>query len=111
MNRILYLVLCVPLCVVPIVLALLAEYMGWPVNDAAAAAIGLLLIPILTYPAGVVGTVFFLIVTLTGLTTLTEGMVLAAPVFVGAGYLQWYVILPKVYRRKDRGSDSASIFS
>jgi len=111
MNRILYLALCALVCVAPIVLVLLAVGMGWPVNEGVAAGIALLLIPILTYPAGVVGTVFFLIVTLTGLTTLTEGMALAAPIFAGTGYLQWYVILPGVYGRKDRDSDSASIFS
>ena len=109
MNRMLYLVLCALVCVAPIVVVAIG--MGWPLDDAAAAGIALWLIPILTYPAGAIGTVFFLIVTLTGLTTLTEGMALAAPIFAVAGYLQWYVILPKVYGRKDRGSNPASIFS
>jgi len=109
MNRILYLALCALVCVAPIVVVAIG--MGWPVTDGMAAGIALLLIPILTYPAGVVGTVFFLIVSLTGITTLTEGMALAAPIFAGAGYLQWYVILPKVYSRKDRGSKSAAISS
>src|SRR5262249_2969524 len=105
MNRILYLALCALVCVAPIVVV--AVGMGWPLDDATAAGIALLLIPILTYPAGVVGTVFLLIVSLTGLTTLTEATALATPIFAGAGYLQWYVILPKVYGRKDRGSESA----
>ena len=111
MNRILYLALCALVCVAPIVVVVVAIGMGWPVTDGMAAGIALLLIPILTYPAGVVGTVFFLIMSLTGLTTLTEAMALAAPIFAGAGYLQWYVILPKVYGRKDRGSKSAAISS
>jgi len=101
MKRILYLVLCVLACVTPLPVAVFFDNL---LNDVAVASLGLLVVQVLTYPAGAVGTVLWLVLVLTGLTTPTEGIALLAPVFAGAGYVQWWVMLPKIYGRNRGGS-------
>jgi len=109
MKRMLYLVLCVLVCVTPLALVVLFLGMRWPLDDDTLfAAIALLLISVLTYPAGVIGTVFCLGMIWSGLVTPTETIALSAPIFAGAGYLQWYVILPKVYGR-NRGAGESQV--
>src|SRR5215471_7291355 len=102
MNRILYLALCALVCVAPIVVVAIG--MGWPVTDGMAAGIPLLLIPILTYPAGVVCTVFFLIVSFAAHTPLIHGMPLAPPFCPDDAHLPGYVIVKKGNVHKQHGS-------
>src|SRR5262249_4503440 len=102
MNRILYLVLCVLACVTPLPVAVFFDNL---LNDVAVASLGLLVVQVLTYPAGAVGTVLWLVLVLTGLTTPTEGSALLAPVFAGAGSVQGGGWLPRGYGR-DRGGSA-----
>ena len=74
-------------------------------EDIIAAGLGSVVASILTYPAGVIGTAFSYATVYFGLLTPTEAVLFAAPLYIGAGYLQWYVLIPKC---KDRVKNSQS---
>jgi len=38
-----------------------------------------------------------------GITTASEGLVIAIPIYAALGYLQWFRILPWAYRAKSQG--------
>jgi hypothetical protein len=63
------------------------------------AAAGNLALSVLTYPAGIVGTIAFFALIFVGLATPTEAVLCAAPLYIGAGYFQWYVLIPKHFLR------------
>jgi len=58
------------------------------------ALLGTWVASILTYPAGVIATVISYIPVYLGVVTATEAVLLAAPLYIAAGYLQWYVLVP-----------------
>jgi len=100
LHRRTYVILCVLACVTP--LALDFTQLPFGVSSSAAfadgtlwAAVGNLVVSVLTYPAGVVGTIAFYVLIFTGLATPTEAVLCAAPLYIGAGYFQWYVLIPK----------------
>lgn len=55
---------------------------------------------LLTYPAGAIGLAVSLPLIFTGIATITEGNLLAAPVVALAGYLQWFVVFPRLAMRR-----------
>ncbi|SRR6266849_10504895 len=98
-----YIVLCVLACVTPIALVFVqfASYVSpWIASgdDLLFAALGNFAASVLTYPAGVVGTIAFYVLIYVGLLTPTEAVLFAAPLYIGAGYFQWYVLIPKYFR-------------
>ncbi len=94
-----YIVLCALACVTPFALDFVLFASGsWPSGDVLFAALGNLAASILTYPAGVVGTIAFYALVYVGLQTPTEAVLSAAPLYIGAGYFQWYVRIPKHFR-------------
>jgi hypothetical protein len=60
---------------------------------------GALLIAFLTYPAGIVGTLFGMALAYPGIATPAEALFLGAPLYAVAGMVQWYVVLPRVFGR------------
>jgi hypothetical protein len=68
-------------------------------------ALGSMLIAVLTYPAGIVGTLCGMALIYHGLATQAETLALFAPVYAMAGVIQWYVIFPKVFGRPPNGTE------
>ena len=112
LSRWTYVVLCVLACVTPIVLAFVQVGLGLltPVaahDDLLFALAGSFMAIVLTYPAGVVGTFVSWVTMYFGFLTPTESVLLAAPVYLGAGYLQWYVLIPKYFRLRPNSTLNA----
>jgi hypothetical protein len=68
-------------------------------------ALGSLLIAVLTYPAGIVGTLCCFVLIYHGLATQAEVLALFAPVYAMAGVIQWYVVFPKIFSRPRNGTE------
>lgn len=66
---------------------------------------GLLALAVLTFPAGFVPVLLWWLLVWSGIATPSEGVAAVMPVFIAAGYLQWFVWIPKFVRR---GSKAAS---
>ncbi len=64
-------------------------------------AVGVLLLSMLTYPAGIIGTLCGMPLIFMGLVTPAEALAISAPVYAISGTLQWYVILPRVFARRE----------
>jgi hypothetical protein len=60
---------------------------------------GSLLIAFLTYPAGIVGTLFGMALANSGIATPAEALFVGAPLYAVAGVVQWYVVLPRMFGR------------
>lgn len=73
----------------------LPQETGFPVLLAFQAAISAL-----TYPLGIFGTLVGSGLIFSGIVTPLEAILLCTPVFAILGYLQWFWLLPKVYRAK-----------
>jgi len=100
LRRWTYIILCLLACVAPLALVFAQLPSGLPssaasVDDTVWAAVGNLVVSVLTYPAGVVGTIAFYVLIFAGLATPSEAVLCAAPLYIGAGYFQWYVLIPK----------------
>jgi hypothetical protein len=98
-----YLVYCAWACVGPIALVLFRIAFGAPASipaqeDMTFALLGTLMAGLFTYPTGVVGTMVSAALVYWGLVTPTESVLLATPFYIGAGYLQWYVLIPRYFR-------------
>ena len=106
MSRSLYLIVCVITCSSPITFLILAFALGYTPalsseEDLIFAMLGTFSISLLTYPAGAIGTLFAYYITIYhGLLLPSETVIVAAPLYIGAGYWQWYVLLPKYYARQ-----------
>ncbi len=106
MSRRLYLIVCVITCSLPITAVVLAFALGYAPSmsyeeDMTFAMLGNFLISLLTYPAGAIGTLFAYCIPLYhDLLLPSEAVIVAAPLYIGAGYWQWYVLLPKYYARQ-----------
>jgi hypothetical protein len=59
-----------------------------------------ILLPVLTFPLGVLGALCTLPLIFYGITTPAEAHMIAAPVYVLAGWAQWYVVLPKLFGQR-----------
>jgi hypothetical protein len=94
-----YVAFCALACVAPMAMVLLRYTAGVRVSsmfdDIRFALLGSLIASVLTYPAGIIGTAFSCVTAYVGLLTPTEAVLFAAPLYIGAGYLQWYVLIPR----------------
>ena len=62
-------------------------------------AVSCQLMLLLTYPVGAIGSLCAMALIYLGIATPKEAFVVAAPVFAIAGYMQWCVFLPRLFRR------------
>lgn len=102
--------LYVGLCLVASLVPLFLESARAPDGDSGVAEMlgaigGLLALAVLTFPAGVVAVPLWWLLVGNGIATTSEGVAAVMPVFTAAGYLQWFVWIPKYVRR---GSKAAS---
>jgi hypothetical protein len=98
-----YLFFCAWACLSPVALVLVRLASGAPASgssqdDMIFALLGTFMASLFTYPSGVVGTITSCVAVYFGLVTPTESVLLATPVYVAAGYLQWYVLIPMYFR-------------
>jgi len=103
LRRRTYIVFCVLACVIPLAFVFLQFALDVPPSissndDTLFAAAGSFAVSVLTYPAGLVGTIACFVMITSGLVTPTEAVLLAAPLYIGAGYFQWYVLIPRHFR-------------
>ena len=92
MNRWLYMSV---VFVVPVVLSALSEFEQQPLYLLSASLVA----AVLTYPLGVLGQLISLPLIYFGLATTTEALAVAGPVVALLGYVQWYVLLPRLAKR------------
>lgn len=59
-----------------------------------------LALPALTYPMGVLGSLCALPLIYTGIATVGEAHLIASPIYAIAGWLQWYVVYPKLFGKR-----------
>ena len=59
------------------------------------------LISLLTYPAGSLALLVAIPLAYHGIATIGEAFFLMLLIAMGLGYLQWYVVLPRVFRSKN----------
>jgi hypothetical protein len=60
------------------------------------------LVHVLTYPLGVVAEALVMLLLVLGLATTSEALIAAWPLYVGLGYVQWFVVLPRLCERACR---------
>lgn len=60
----------------------------------------LLLLPMLTFPLGIIGFLFTLPFISSGIFEMSEAFVVASPVFAATGWFQWYFLYPKLFGRQ-----------
>lgn len=99
-----YLAICLLVCAAPL-LGVLSSFF----TPAAAqvpyaqellwAGAGNLLASLLTYPAGAIGSAVSALAVFSGWLTPAEALLVSAPVYALAGHWQWYVWLPRRFRR------------
>jgi len=97
LHRRTYVILCLLACVTPLSL-ILVRFPSGMLDEFLLAAAGNLALSVLTYPAGIVGTIAFFALIFVGLATPTEAVLCAALLYIGAGYFQWYALIPKHFR-------------
>jgi len=102
LGRRTYIVLCILACATPMALVLTQIALGAPPtesahNDMMFALIGTVAASLLTYPAGLAATILSWVPIYLGLLTPTESVLFAAPFYLAAGYLQWYVLMPRYF--------------
>lgn len=70
------------------------------------AFVGMFALAVLTFPAGVVPVLLWWLLVRSGVATPSEGVAVLMPVFIAAGYLQWFVWIPKFVRRRSKVASS-----
>jgi hypothetical protein len=98
-----YLTFSILVCTAPMAWVFLRYFLGVETGgydeDIFYAGLGTFAACLLTYPAGVLGTIASFGMSASGFLTPTECVLLATPVYVCVGYLQWYVLLPQYFRQ------------
>lgn len=61
-----------------------------------------LLVWLLTHPAGILAQAVSMPLIYTGIATQSEAFMVALPVAMAMGYVQWYVVVPRLLRRRTR---------
>jgi hypothetical protein len=102
MNRWVYFTLGALACCTPIAIVLIQfifPALADELNYTILASFGFQSLAVLTYPAGVVGTLVVLPTIYFGFVTPTEALLIAGPISLAAGYLQWFVVIPRIFGR------------
>lgn len=98
-NRWVYMTIVAIVCIA--IAILVGEYTGEESVAMTLARLALLLaLPALTFPMGLIGAVSVLALIYSGIVTPFEAYFLSMPIFVISGWLQWYVVLPKIYKAR-----------
>lgn len=103
MNRWIYFILCVIASCAPFALGFLGmtfPELGAELSESIISIItvlGFQGLAVLTYPAGILGTFVSFLAILFGYTTPLEALLVAAPFSITAGYLQWFVVIPRIF--------------
>ncbi len=103
MNRWIYFILCVIASCAPFAVVYLGmsfPELGAELNESMITALGFQGLAVLTYPAGILGTLVSFPAILLGYTTPLETLLVAAPFSIAAGYLQWFVVIPRIFARQ-----------
>ena len=110
LHRGTYIALCAFACVSPIAVVVVpmafgirAQVSSSGVADILLALLGSFVASILTYPFGAIATVVSCLPIYFGLLTATEALLLATPLYIACGYLQWYVLIPNYFGASPRG--------
>jgi hypothetical protein len=69
------------------------------IPEGVAAALSLQIVALLTYPAGVAGIFAAFPLLYFGIVTPTEALLILGPISLAAGYLQWFVVIPRLFGR------------
>lgn len=101
--------LYVGLCLVASLVPLFLESARAPDGDNGVAEMmgafgGLLALAVLTFPAGIVPVLLWWLLVWNGIATPSEGVAGVMPVFIAVGYLQWFVLVPKLARRGSKAA-------
>lgn len=96
--------LYVGLCLVASLVPLFLESARAPDGDSGVAEMmgafgGLLALAVLTFPVGIVPVLLWWLLVWNGIATPFEGVGALLPVFIAVGYLQWFVLVPRLARR------------
>ena len=73
--------------------------LGTVIPEDVLTALGMQTVALLTYPAGVVGTLAALPAVFFGIVTPIESLLISGPISLAAGYLQWFVVIPTLFGR------------
>jgi hypothetical protein len=68
------------------------------------------LLAVLTFPLGSLASVIDIFLIFMGASTPIEAIFVMTPVYAVLGYVQWYRILPRIYRKRATG-DLENVFS
>lgn len=107
-----YVLLCVAASLVPQFLA----FIDYPVVESDSANVttalealralgGLLALAVLTFPAGVVPVLFWILLVRSGLAPANEAIAGLLPLFAFLGYKQWFVWIPQLVLRHAKTTD------
>jgi hypothetical protein len=120
LNRATYLALCIFLCFLPALAIFIVSTLSSFASDFPEFGLNFSMIPkeylplvnmlnqflmtVLTYPAGAIGAIVSLITIYFGILTPEEAFLLTTPLYIAAGYIQWYVVMPKYFKEKNLNS-------
>jgi hypothetical protein len=93
MKRWVYVTLCTLAWLVPLAIAAVQA----PVPEPILVFFGMQVVALLTYPAGVVGILIAMSAIFFGIATPIESLVFFSPVSFAIGYLQWFVVVPRLF--------------
>jgi hypothetical protein len=93
MKRWVYVTLCTLAWLVPQAVATVQ----FPVPEAALWFLGIQVLALLTYPAGAVGILTAMTAVFFGIVTPIESLFIYGPISHAAGYLQWFVVVPRFF--------------
>ena len=105
MKRWLYFALGAFACIAPIAVDLLQAIvpaLRSDLRDIVFVSAGFQSLAVLTYPAGILGVIVSLATIYLGLLTPAEALLLAGAISLTLGYLQWYVVIPRIFGGADR---------
>jgi hypothetical protein len=114
LNRKTYLALCIFLCFLPALFVFISSaFSGIGLNLSILpeeyypfiSNLSLFLMTVLTYPAGAIGSIVTFITLFFGILTPTEAFLLTTPLYIAAGYIQWYVVIPKYFKEKNTAAN------
>lgn len=104
MTRTKYILLCAFACICPLALIAIRLILDGSATftlkeQLALAFISSVVASLFTYPTGLIGTAVLVGTIHFKLLTPLDAILFAAPFYICAGYMQWYVLIPNHFRR------------